>query len=351
MTAPGPRPSAPASPVPSTTTAAPSTLSRAPMSRGRLETALKILLASPHFDHDEWTAARLLYKGHCATGRMRHVQRVELLVRLSKRFRTRVRPALVEAAKAALANPEVVASWRTLCGAVKDAHTLSRAMQRGARAAYDALYKQMQEGIYVPFSLAGIAVASRVHVVANAVERTAVEVYNVVAKELANQGFLVDMRRLGSAKGASVPLVVPDDVAAQLEAAELIDRAPIDDAVLETMDLDDLDASAVSAPVPLASRASSPPSSPRATPTAAAPRPPTANLDLPSFFQATSTPSPASPVPKKWSRKTQARGAAAATAPAEPSPRPAKKAKKTPSKVARASAAAERDEIDELFGF
>ncbi|KAJ3364324.1 hypothetical protein GGF31_000561 [Allomyces arbusculus] len=272
------------------------------MSRGRLDTALKILLASPHLDHDEWTAARLLYKGHCATGRMRHVQRFELLVRLSKRFRTRVRPDLVEAGKAALANPESVASWRTLCGAVKDAHTLARAIQRGARAAYDALYRQMQEGIYVPFALAGIAVASRVHVVANAVERTAVEVYNVVAKELANQGFSVDVRRFVSGKGTSMPLVVPDDVTAQLAAAELIDRAPIDDAVLDTMDLDDLDAS----------------------------------------FVATT------PVPKKASRKTQARAAASAAGPAEPSPRPAKKAKKKPSKSAKA---AERDEIDELFGF
>ncbi|KAJ3347791.1 hypothetical protein GGF32_006578 [Allomyces javanicus] len=296
------------------------------MSRGRLDTALKVLLASPHLDHDEWTAARLLYKGHSATGRMRHVQRFELLVRLSKRFRTRVRPALVEAGKAALANPESVASWRTLCGAVKDAHTLARAIQRGARATYDALYRQMQEGIYVPFALAGIAVASRVHVVANAVERTAVEVYNVVAKELANQGYSVDVRRLGSGNGASLPLVVPDDVTAQLAAAELIDRASIDDAVLDAMDLDDLDAPVVTAS-----------------------RPPPANLDLPSFFGAPSTPSPATPAPKKASRKTQARGAAAAAVvTAEPSPRPAKKAKKTPNKAAKAT---EPDEIDELFGF
>ncbi|KAJ3347789.1 hypothetical protein GGF32_006576 [Allomyces javanicus] len=349
MNAPGPRPAAPATPVPSTASTEPATLPRAPMSRGRLDTALKVLLASPHLDHDEWTAARLLYKGHSATGRMRHVQRVELLVWISKRFRTRVRPALVEAGKAALANPEVVASWTALCGAVKDAHTLARAIQRGARVAYDALYKQMQEGIYVPFALAGIAVASRVHVVANAVERTAVKVYNVVAKELANQGYSVNVRRLGSGKGASMPLVVPDDMTAQLEAAELIDRAPIDEAVLDAMDLDDLDAPVVAgAPLPSASRSSSPPSSPRATPAAAAPRPPSANLELPSFFGAPSTPSPATPVPKKASRKTQARSTGSAAAPAEPSPRPAKKAKKTPSKPARA---AERDEIDELFGF
>ncbi|KNE72569.1 hypothetical protein AMAG_17011 [Allomyces macrogynus ATCC 38327] len=351
MTAPGPRPAAPATPTVSTAPATPSILSRAPMSRGRLDTALKILLASPHFDHDEWTAARLLYKGHCATGRMRHVQRVKLLVRLFKRFRTRVRPALAEAARASLANSEVVASWTALCGAVKDAHTLSRAIQRGARAAYDALYKQMQEGIYVPFALAGIAVASRVHVVANAVERTAAEVYNVVAQGLANQGVSVDVRRLGSGKGLSVPLVMPDDVTAQLEAAELIDRAPIDDAVLGTMDLDDLDASAMaSAPLPSSSRVSSPPSPPRATPAAARqpPPPPPTNLDLPSFFGAPSTPSPATSVSNKASHKTQARSAASALAPAEPSPRPAKKAKKTPSKSAKA---AERDEIDELFGF